>query len=208
MATMLAVLTTDADVGAPALRELLQAAVQQSFNTLSVDGCTSTNDTVIVLAGGRAGRPDPEKFGAALASACIDLAGQMAGDAEGATKVVTVRVTGAVDDDDAARAARKVAESQLVKCSFYGEDPYWGRIVSELGTSGAAFDLARVSVSYGGIAVASGGAPCTHDAAGVRAHMAGRLLDVHADLGLGPGCATVLTNDLSHAYIDENMRTS
>ena len=208
MATMLAVLTTDADVAATPLREQLKAAVEQSFNTLSVDGCTSTNDTVIVLAGGQAGRPDPEEFGAALTSACVDLAAQMAGDAEGATKVVTVRVSGAVDDGDAARAARKVAESQLVKCSFYGEDPYWGRIVSELGTSGAAFDLARVSVSYGGIAVASGGAPCTHDAAGVRAHMAGRLLDVHADLGLGPGCATVLTNDLSHAYIDENMRTS
>jgi glutamate N-acetyltransferase/amino-acid N-acetyltransferase len=208
MATMLAVLTTDADVTAAQLREQLGAAAEQSFNTLSVDGCTSTNDTVIVLAGGQAGRPDPETFGAALTSACVDLARQMAGDAEGATKVVTVRVTGAVDDGDAARAARKVAESQLVKCSLYGEDPYWGRIVSELGTSGATFELDRVSVSYGGITVARGGVACTHDGAGVRAHMAGRLLEVHADLGLGGGCATVLTNDLSHAYIDENMRTS
>jgi glutamate N-acetyltransferase / amino-acid N-acetyltransferase len=208
MATMLAVLTTDADVTAAELRAPLQTAVRQSFNTLSVDGCTSTNDTVIVLAGGQAGRPDPEKFGEALTAACVDLARQMAGDAEGATKVVTVRVSGAMDDDDAARAARKVAESQLVKCSFYGEDPYWGRIVSELGTSGAAFELSRVSVSYGGITVARAGVTCAHDGAGVRVHMAGRVLDVHADLGLGPGCATVLTNDLSHAYIDENMRTS
>jgi glutamate N-acetyltransferase / amino-acid N-acetyltransferase len=208
MATMLAVLTTDADVTATELHRALATAVDRSFNTLSVDGCTSTNDTVIVLAGGQAGRPDPEAFVTALTSACVDLAAQMAGDAEGATKVVTVRVTGAVDDDDAARAARKVAESQLVKCSFYGEDPYWGRIVSELGTSGAVFELDRVSVSYGGITVARGGAACDHDAAGVRAHMSGRTLEVLADLGLGRGCATVLTNDLSHAYIDENMRTS
>ena len=208
MATMLAVLTTDADVAPAELRAALGTAVRRSFNTLSVDGCTSTNDTVIVLAGGKGGRPEAGEFSAALTMACVDLAMQMAGDAEGATKVVTVRVSGALDDAEAARAARKVAESQLVKCSFYGEDPYWGRIVSELGTSGAAFDLARVNVSYGGVTVARGGVACAHDSAAVRAHMAGSTLDVHADLGLGPGCAAVLTNDLTHAYIDENMRTS
>ena len=101
-----------------------------------------------------------------------------------------------------------MAESQLVKCSWYGEDPYWGRIVSELGSAGVGFDLGRVSVSYGGITVARGGEACAHDEAAVRAHLTGRELDVHADLGLGAGEATVLTNDLTHAYIDENMRTS
>jgi len=132
----------------------------------------------------------------------------MAGDAEGATKVIRVRVTGAADDADAARAARKVAESQLVKCSFYGEDPYWGRIVSELGSSGSAFDLDRVSVSYGGVTVARGGETCAHDVDAVRAHLTGREIDVEADLGLGTGVGSILTNDLTHAYIDENMRTS
>ena len=208
MATMLAVLTTDADVSAGSLQEDLRAAVDQSFNILSVDGCTSTNDTVIVLASGRKGVPDQAAFAAALRDACFDLASQMAGDAEGATKVVTLRVTGARDDAEAARAARQVAESQLVKCSWYGADPYWGRIVSELGTAGVAFDLTRVDVTYGGVTVARGGEACPHDEAAVRAHLAGRDLDVAADLGLGGGSAVILTNDLTHAYIDENMRTS
>jgi len=208
MATMLAVLTTDAAVTADALAASLRAAVDASFHTLTVDGCTSTNDTVIVLANGRAGPVDAAEFDAALAGACLDLATQMAGDAEGATKVIRVRVTGAASDDDAARAARKIAESQLVKCSFYGEDPYWGRVVSELGTSGAAFELSRTTVSYGGVAVARHGEACAHDAAAVRAHLARREVDVHADLGLGNGAAAVLTNDLTPGYIDENMRTS
>lgn len=208
MATMLAVLTTDAAVSAEALAESLRAAVDGSFHTLTVDGCTSTNDTVIVLANGRAGHVERAEFDAALAAACLDLATQMAGDAEGATKVIRVRVTGAASDDDAARAARKIAESQLVKCSFYGEDPYWGRVVSECGTSGAAFDLTRTTVSYGGVAVARRGEACAHDADAVRAHLARREVDLHADLGLGTGTAALLTNDLTPGYIDENMRTS
>jgi len=208
MATMLAVLTTDAEVSAADLRAHLAVAVRDSFNAMSVDGCTSTNDTVIVLANGRAGVPDAASFGAALAAACADLAGQMTGDAEGATKVVTVRVTGAVDDAEAAQAARKVAQSSLVKCSFYGEDPYWGRVVSELGSSGAHFDLGRVSVAYGGVTVAREGFACAHDAASVKAHLHERHVEVSADLGLGSGTAVILTNDLTHAYIDENMRTS
>jgi glutamate N-acetyltransferase/amino-acid N-acetyltransferase len=208
MATMLAVLTTDAAVGPDALARSLRAAVDASFHTLTVDGCTSTNDTVIVLANGRAGAVGGAEFDAALAGACLDLATQMAGDAEGATKVIRVRVTGAVDDADAARAARRIAESQLVKCSFYGEDPYWGRVVSELGTSGAAFELDRTTVSYGGVAVASGGEACGHDAGAVKAHLAQREVELHADLGLGRGEAAVLTNDLTPGYIDENMRTS
>jgi glutamate N-acetyltransferase / amino-acid N-acetyltransferase len=208
MATMLAVLTTDAELDAPDLSVNLAAAVRDSFNALSVDGCTSTNDTVILLASGRAGRPDREAFAAAVAGVCADLAAQMAGDAEGATKVVTVRVSGAADDQEAARAARKVADSQLVKCSMYGEDPYWGRIVSELGSAGVAFELDRVSVAYGGVVVARNGAACDHDAAAVKAHLAGRQVEVHADLGLGHGTGVILTNDLTPGYIDENMRTS
>jgi len=208
MATMLAVLTTDADLSGPDLQVHLAAAVRTSFNALSVDGCTSTNDTVIVVSSGLAGVPDRLGFADALASACADLAGQMAGDAEGASKVITVRVTGAADDADAAKAARKVAQSSLVKCSFYGEDPYWGRIVSELGSSGAAFELDRVAVAYGGVVVARRGEPFEHDDAAVAAHLAGRKVELTADLGLGSGSAVILTNDLTPDYIAENMRTS
>jgi glutamate N-acetyltransferase/amino-acid N-acetyltransferase len=140
MATMLAVLTTDAAAAPDELQAALQAGVADSFNALSVDGCTSTNDTVLLLASAAAGAADPGALRAAVAEACAGLARQMAADAEGATKVVTVEVVGAASDDEARRAARKVAESQLVKCSFYGEDPYWGRIVSELGSAGVDFD--------------------------------------------------------------------
>jgi glutamate N-acetyltransferase/amino-acid N-acetyltransferase len=205
---MLAVLTTDAEVDASALRAMLQQAVAQSFNTLSVDGCTSTNDTVIVLASGRAGAVGADELQMALTAACTDLAEQMAGDAEGATKVVRVRVVGAATDAEAAAGARKVAESQLCKCSWYGQDPYWGRVVSELGSAGIAFDPDAVSVAYGGVVVADGGIAVAHDEAAVRAHMAGRHLEIVCDLRQGEGSGSILTNDLTHAYVDENMGTS
>jgi glutamate N-acetyltransferase/amino-acid N-acetyltransferase len=205
MATMLAVLTTDAVVEPDELLGLLRAAVAGSFNALVVDGCTSTNDTVIVLANGRSGRPlDAE----VLTRVCIELAEQMAADAEGATKQARIRVHGAVSDADARRAARKVAESQLVQCSIYGADPYWGRIVSELGSSGAEFDQSRVSVSYGDVEVCRDGIPADHDASAVLEHMAGRHVVITADLGLGDGRAAMLFTDLTPGYIDENMRTS
>jgi len=210
MATMLAVLTTDAAVGASELQYALHAAVSDSFNALSVDGCTSTNDTVIVLASGRAGTPqDAAQFQDLLTACCADLARQMAGDAEGATKVVTVLVQGARSDGDARTAARRVAESQLVKCSLYGSDPYWGRVVSELGSAGVAFDPHLVSVSYNGVTVCRDGvAAAGVEEAKLAAQMKEREIEVVADLGLGTGAASILTNDLSHAYIDENMRTS
>jgi glutamate N-acetyltransferase/amino-acid N-acetyltransferase len=190
------------------LGEHLKRAVRDSFNALTVDGCTSTNDTVIVLASGRASSPIGAAFGTALAEACADLAAQMAGDAEGATKVVRVRVTGAASPGEAATAARKVAQSQLVKCSLYGEDPYWGRVVSELGSAGVAFDAQRVRVSYGNVTVSDAGVAVSHDVGAVKEHLAGRHVELGADLGLGDGEAVLLTNDISHAYIDENMGTS
>lgn len=208
MATMLAVLTTDADVGPEALHAALVAAVDASFNRLTVDGATSTNDTVIVLASGEAGPPDPAAFAIALAEACAGLALQMAADAEGSTHTARVRVTGARSDAEASTAARKVAESQLVKCSLYGRDPYWGRVVSELGSAGVAFDPDTVSVSYGGIVVCKDGVACDHDEAALATHMAGRDHLLVADLGLGAGTGEVVTADLTHAYVDENMTTS
>lgn len=208
MATMLAVLTTDAAASPGALYDALAAGVDQSFNRMSVDGCTSTNDTVLLFASGAAGDVDLEALRAAVAEACTDLARQMVGDAEGATKVVEVRVVGAASDDDALQAARKVGESALCKCSWYGQDPYWGRIVSELGSSGVAFDPDKVAVSYGGITVCRKGVGCMHDATHLSEVMNEPYIEIVADLGLGDGEAAILTNDLTHAYIDENMGTS
>ncbi|MDQ3145712.1 MAG: bifunctional glutamate N-acetyltransferase/amino-acid acetyltransferase ArgJ [Actinomycetota bacterium] len=208
MATMLAVLTTDAEATPQQLDDALRAAMPGSFHALSVDGCTSTNDTVLLLASGASGRSAPGPLAEAVAEACASLARQMAGDAEGATKVVEVRVEGAASDEDAARAARAVAESVLCKCSWYGCDPYWGRVVSELGSSGAAFDPDAVAVAYGPVTVCRHGVACPHDAGALATVMAAPHLSVNADLGLGAGSALVLTNDLTHAYVDENMGTS
>jgi glutamate N-acetyltransferase / amino-acid N-acetyltransferase len=208
MATMLAVLTTDALATPQQLKTALTAALPASFNALSVDGCTSTNDTVVLLASGKAGPVDPEALNAAVADVCADLATQMAGDAEGATKVVRLRVTGAATDAEAAIGARKAAESQLVKCSWYGKDPYWGRIASELGSAGIQFDPDKLTVRYGPHPVAAGGITVDHDEGALAEYMEQRHLEITADLGMGRGEATILTNDLTHAYVDENMGTS
>jgi glutamate N-acetyltransferase/amino-acid N-acetyltransferase len=132
----------------------------------------------------------------------------MAADAEGGSRVVHVIVTGAVSDEEAHRAARKVADSNLVKCSLNGEDPYWGRIVSELGSAGVAFDMTRVEIAYGETVVCRGGIAADHDDKAVGAHMALPNVEIRCDLGLGPGCAAVLTVDLGYGYIDENRTTS
>jgi glutamate N-acetyltransferase/amino-acid N-acetyltransferase len=206
MATMLAVLTTDAESSPSELHAALAEAVADSFNALSIDGATSTNDTVIALAGGGAGR-HPE-LPDVMADVCAELATLMADGAEGATKRARVRVKGAASADDARRAARKVAESQLVQCSLYGADPYWGRIVSELGSSGAAFDPDRVSIFYGAVEVCRGGVAFDHDAMAARAALSGRSVEITAHLGLGDGAAVITTTDLTPDYIAENMRTS
>ena len=208
MATMLAVLTTDAASTPDALQQMLRDGVADSFNAMSVDGCQSTNDTVIVLASGRAGAVDDGELAAAIAEACGDLARQMCGDAEGATKTVEVRVVGAASDEEARVAARQVAESQLCKCSWYGQDPYWGRIVAELGVAGVAFDPDTVSVAYGDITVCRKGIAAMHDATVLQETMSAGHLVLTADLGIGDGEGVIWTNDLTHAYIDENMRTS
>ena len=208
MATMLAVLTTDAAVGPADLGTALGAAVDRSFNALTVDGCTSTNDTVVAVASGRGAAAPLAALTEALSAACAELAAQMAEDAEGATKVVTVRVVGAASADEARRAARKVADSQLVKCSLYGADPYWGRVVSELGSAGVAFDVDLVEVAYGGVVVCSGGVAIDHDRAAVASHLGGHHVEVRATLGTGSGEASLLTSDLTPGYIAENMRTS
>jgi glutamate N-acetyltransferase/amino-acid N-acetyltransferase len=209
MATMLAVLTTDAVVEHDVLQRLLAVAVDQSFHRITVDGCTSTNDTVIILANGASGIAlDASDLCDLIASVCGDLAEAMVADAEGATKIVRVLVTGAVSDGDAAKAARRIAESNLCKCSWYGKDPYWGRVVSEAASAGAAFDIDKVSVAYGDHVVAKNGINAFHDHDAVARYMEHERIDVTVDLRLGDGEWWLLTNDLTHAYVDENMGTS
>jgi len=208
MATMLAVLTTDAEAEPAVLQQVLRHAVADTFNCITVDGATSTNDTVLLLAGGEAGPVDVHALRDAVTRACASLAEQMVADAEGATKLVRIHVDGAHTDDEARTAARAVASSQLTKCSWYGEDPYWGRIASDLGSAGVSFDPVLLSIAYGDTVVCRHGVEVEHDAEAVRAHMARRDIDVTAHLGLGSGRATVLTCDLTHAYVDENMGTS
>ena len=215
MATMLAVLTTDAVVGPDALHAALERAVQDSFNALIVDACTSTNDTVLVLANGAAGGPEIGTSGhayhalvEALTAVCDDLAHQMAADAEGATKLARLTVRGARSSDEARRAARAVAASQLVQCSLYGQDPYWGRVLSELGASGAFLDPERVDISYNGVTVCRHGVAALHDETALRASMTQRDIDIVCDLHAGRGEARVRFTDLTHAYVDENMGTS
>jgi glutamate N-acetyltransferase/amino-acid N-acetyltransferase len=208
LATMLAVLTTDAELTAREATGLLRRAVGPAFNALTVDGAQSTNDTVLLLANGRAGRVDPGVVLEALSEVCTTLALMMADDAEGSTKTVFVTVQGAVDDADAAHVARCIANCQLVKCSWYGQDPYWGRIAAQAGASARAFDPATLVIAYGGHVVFDRGEPAEPDRRRLQAHMAGRRLDLVVDLGQGGGRGRVVTTDLSPAYIDENMRTS
>ena len=215
MATMLAVITTDAAVDGGALRGMLDAAVTDSFNALLVDGSRSTNDTVLVLANGaignepltRSGRGSQE-FADALAVACADLAHQMAADAEGATKLARITVRGARSYAEARTAARAVAGSQLVQCSLYGCDPYWGRVLSELGASGARFDPDQAEISYQGVQVCRNGFVTPHDIDALAQLMQQRDIEIECDLHAGPGTASVLFTDLTHAYVDENMGTS
>jgi glutamate N-acetyltransferase/amino-acid N-acetyltransferase len=144
----------------------------------------------------------------AVADACADLATQMAGDAEGATKVVTITVIGAASRAEARRGARRVADSVLCKCSWYGRDPYWGRVASELGSAGIAFDPSTLSIFYGGVEVCREGVGVEHDTGKVAEHMAGRMIEILVDLGQGGAAGLILTNDLTHGYVDENMGTS
>jgi glutamate N-acetyltransferase/amino-acid N-acetyltransferase len=208
LATMLAVITTDAACEPGLLTELLRAAVEPTFNRLLVDGDPSTNDTVIALSSGVAGPVDESVLGGALTDACASLARQMVDDAEGSSRTAIVTVLGARSDDDAHRGARAVGGSLLVKCSLNGADPYWGRVVAALGAAGIEFDLDAVSVSYGGTTVCDRGIAAPHDAAAVKRHLEGRVVELTCDLGLGAGASSVLSCDLGPGYLDENRTTS
>jgi glutamate N-acetyltransferase/amino-acid N-acetyltransferase len=208
MATMLAFLTTDAEVPATLMQKALRRASDETFNTLNVDGATSTNDTAMLLASGRRGKADPDEFANALLAACEALTMQMARDAEGMTRIARLTVTGAPNDNEARIAAKAIAENNLVKCSWYGGDPYWGRLLAAAGSAGVALDVAGSRVSYGGVEVAKGGVAIPHDGQALAEHMMGETFDIEVHLGAGNGSAKVIGIDLGPGYIKENARTS
>lgn len=213
MATMLSYVFTDAAVESRALQDLLAAATRQSFNAITVDSDTSTSDSVMLAATGRAGHPRIDTadspagraFAKALQELMLDLALQIVRDGEGATKLVEVRVTGAANDADADKVARSIANSPLVKTAIAGEDPNWGRVVMAVGKSGAVADRDRLTIRFGDILVAENGwvSECYSEAQGA-AYMKHQEILLAVDLGLGSGGATVWTCDLTHRYIEIN----
>ncbi|OLF10016.1 bifunctional ornithine acetyltransferase/N-acetylglutamate synthase [Actinophytocola xinjiangensis] len=206
MATMLAVLTTDAVLDPAELDPALRAAVTTTFNRLDVDGGTSTNDTVLLLCSGASGvRPAPGTFAEALRAACAELVAQLQADAEGVTKHVTVTVRGAGTDEGAVAAARAVAGDNLCKTAFFGSDPNWGRIAMAVGNAPVDFDPADLDITLNGVPVCRAGTAGEDRA---KADLSGRDVTVEIDLHAGEGVGTVLTTDLSHGYVEENSAYS
>jgi glutamate N-acetyltransferase/amino-acid N-acetyltransferase len=206
LATMLVVLTTDADADAAACDRALRAATRVTFDRLDSDGCQSTNDTVVLLASGASGVvPDAAAFAAAVRDVCHDLCQQLLGDAEGADHDVHIEVRGAASEADAVEVGRAVARSNLVKAAIFGRDPNWGRILAAVGTTGAAFEPDQLDVAVNGVWVCKAGGP-GEPPDGV--DLAPRRVAVTIDLKAGREAATVWTNDLTHAYVHENSAYS
>lgn len=207
MATMLCFITTDARVGAPALKSALAGAVSKSFNRVTIDGDQSTNDTVLCLANGASGiSPTPEELQAALDTVCQSLAEQIVRDGEGATKFIRVRVRGAASEEDAVIAARRIAESLLVKTAMFGADANWGRVAAAIGQSRVKADYERLSISIGGFKMLSAGEPATK----VLLDEARSALKedpepaIECDLSAGDASVEIITTDLSEEYVRLN----
>jgi glutamate N-acetyltransferase/amino-acid N-acetyltransferase len=206
LATMLVVLTTDAVADAATAQAALRQACRLTFDRLDSDGCMSTNDTVLLMASGASGiEATPEELTAAVTEVCADLAQQLLADAEGATKDIAIEVTGAASEDDAVEVGRAVARSNLVKTAFFGNDPNWGRILSAIGTTGAAFDADGVDVAINGVWICRGGEAGDDRS---KVDLSERAVTVTVNLNSGRDAATVRTNDLSLGYVHENSAYS
>lgn len=209
MATMLACITTDAIVDGAGLRAALVDAVDRSFNSLNIDGCESTNDSVVALASGASGvAPDGGSFSEGLAVVCEDLAMQMARDAEGASRVVTIDVTGAASDANARSLGRVITDSALVRSSFYGGDVNWGRILGALGSAEIPISIDEVTITYEGVAVFCGGTGTAFDEEALLAECAEGDIAVGVSVGSGPGHAHIVTTDLTPDYVIFNGERS
>jgi len=212
MATMLALIATDAAATPPLLGAILRRAVARSFNAVTVDGDTSTNDTVLLLANGQAGHapltdpdaPEAAPLAEAVLAVAVHLAQAIARDGEGASHFVTVTVRGAASEADAWRAAKAVANSPLVKTAVYGGDPNWGRVLCAVGYSGCQVDPAHAALWFGDVALVAGGRPLDYDEKRAAAVLQEPEVTITIDLGLGAGEATVWTCDLTHRYVDIN----
>ncbi|MET4159895.1 bifunctional glutamate N-acetyltransferase/amino-acid acetyltransferase ArgJ [Agromyces sp. PvR057] len=202
LATMLVVLTTDADLPSGELDRALREATRVTFDRLDSDGCMSTNDQVTLLASGASGVvPDPAAFRRAVTDACRSLAEQLQADAEGASHDIAIEVRGAVTEDDAVEVGRSVARNNLFKAAIFGNDPNWGRVLAAIGTTQAPFDPYLVDVSMNGVRVCHAGRP---DAPREAVDLTPRATHVLVELHAGEASATILTNDLTHDYVHEN----
>ncbi|MEU6091112.1 bifunctional glutamate N-acetyltransferase/amino-acid acetyltransferase ArgJ [Streptomyces sp. NPDC047085] len=206
LATMLVVLTTDADLGSEDLDRALRAATRVTFDRVDSDGCMSTNDTVLLLASGASGIiPAHDAFADAVRQVCDDLGRQLIGDAEGASKDIRVEVINAATEDDAVEVGRSIARNNLLKCAIHGEDPNWGRVLSAIGTTKAAFEPDRLNVAINGVWVCkNGGVGEDRD----KVDMRYREVHIVADLAAGSEFATIWTNDLTADYVHENSAYS
>ncbi|HEY3877019.1 MAG TPA: bifunctional glutamate N-acetyltransferase/amino-acid acetyltransferase ArgJ [Trebonia sp.] len=206
LATMLVVLTTDADLTAEELDASLRSATAVTFDRLDSDGCMSTNDTVLLMASGASGvKPDKRDFTRALTEVCADLARQLQRNAEGASKYVTIEVVGAASEHDAVTVGRSVARNNMLKCARAGSDPNWGRVLTAVGTTDAAFDPDRLNVAMNGIWVCRGGTPGDDRS---KVDLSGKEVTITVDLSAGPHSAVILTTDLTEAYVHENSAYS
>ncbi|MBQ0923800.1 bifunctional glutamate N-acetyltransferase/amino-acid acetyltransferase ArgJ [Saccharopolyspora endophytica] len=206
MATMLSVITTDVMISGADLDEALRAATRVTFDRLDVDGGTSTNDTVLVMASGASGvEASQEEFTALLTTVCQDLVRQLQDDAEGATKTIDITVRGAVSEADAVTIGRIVAEDNLVKTAMFGSDPNWGRVAMALGRAQAEIDVDKVEIATNGVTLYADGATARDRS---EADLSGRQIEIVIDLHLGEHAATILSTDLSHDYVEENSAYS
>ena len=206
LATMLVVLTTDADVDAETCDHALRTATRVTFDRLDSDGCMSTNDTVTLMASGASGvKPSFEEFSGALVRACSELAMQLLADAEGSDHEIAITTVNAASEDDAVAVGRSVARSNLFKAAVFGKDPNWGRVLASIGTTDAAFDPGDLDVAMNGVWVCRSSTPAEDPAL---VDLSDRKVTVTIDLKAGDALATVWSNDLTHAYVHENSAYS